>query len=185
MPITPQESLAPAWPVVKLSDCPPFPRSSSSAWTWEQKTSNGAAEIKHVSALTQLRTYHHRASENAVGTSERDLIITDVHLRLSVRARHDVSQVARVPLHVRWPTVLLARRVEVRSSAHAPCARIRTESGLAATTPSRVSSRSLTSCVVTELVDVETVLPRCETAHGTRYPRGSVALQLHTWEANA
>ena len=33
MPMTPQANLPPALPVVLLSSCPPFPRSSTSAWT--------------------------------------------------------------------------------------------------------------------------------------------------------
>ena len=33
IPMTPQANLPPALPVVLLSSCPPFPRSSTSAWT--------------------------------------------------------------------------------------------------------------------------------------------------------
>ena len=77
----------------------------------------------------ELQTYHHGASDYAVGTSERDLINTDAHVGDSVSVRHDVSQVARVPLRVLGPAVLLAIRVEVCPSAQAPCARIRTDSG--------------------------------------------------------
>ena len=72
----------------------------------------------------ELQTYHHGASDYAERTSERDLIISDAHVGYSVRARHDVSQVACVPLRVRGPAVLLASRVEVIPSAHAPCVRI-------------------------------------------------------------
>ena len=35
MPITPQAKRGPAFPVFRLSSLPPFPKSSSLAWTWK------------------------------------------------------------------------------------------------------------------------------------------------------
>ena len=130
MPITPQESLAPAWPVVKLSSWPPFPRSSSSAWTWNEHKPSGTTDTQQV-PLIQQETHHHGAPNYVVRASEWDLSVSDVHRRNTVPVGIDVSQVACMPLCVSGATVLLAKWIEVGSSADAPYTWILTNTGLA------------------------------------------------------
>jgi hypothetical protein len=59
--------------------------------------------------------HHHRAADDAVGPSQRDLRVRHRHGRHSVSTGGDVAQVTCVALLVTRAAVRLASRVEVRA----------------------------------------------------------------------
>ena len=63
---------------------------------------------------------HDRAADDRVRTTNGDLLVGDVDLGDAIRTSDDVAEVTSVALFISRATVLLSRRVEVRTSAHTP-----------------------------------------------------------------
>lgn len=121
MPITPHASRPPAFPVVLLSSCPPFPKSSGSACTWEQWIKSLQFLTKILKSLKWQKninwTYHNRSSNNIQWTIQRNSTVADVNLGHAISTGFNVSQISNMTFRIiRW-SVFFTKWIEMRSCA--------------------------------------------------------------------